>query len=109
MIIDSTTVIYADGRVKEGNGIIYHMSGGDCVKVKKQLVVCYQWVAKNPEGVKEKKRCVRVWSVLNKPLLLKNGVYAMPDGSVKLPSGERVTMKNNDFMGSDGNLATAFK
>lgn len=109
LAVDKGFVVYADGKVKAADGSIYTMADGDCIKFKGDLVVCYQWWNKNGNGVKIKQRAIRVWSVLNKPLLMHNGIYAMPNGTLKMQSGQYVTMKNNDFMGSDGNFAQAYR
>lgn len=106
LIVDKGIIVYADGRVKATDGREYILADGDCIKFKGQLIVMYQW-KRDDDGIIFKKRVVKVWSILTQPTLLQNGIYALPSGDLKMPSGNYVKMKNNDFVSSDGTLSTA--
>jgi hypothetical protein len=108
MTVRSGVVVYPDGRIKTSNGIAYAMSDGDCIKCNGQLIVFYQWLD-IVNGIKTKRHIMRVWTVLKQPIQLKNGVYALPDGTVRLQSGSYVKLKNKDFLDGDGSGVVAME
>jgi hypothetical protein len=108
MTVKNGVVVYADGRIKDRNGIIYPMADGDCIKCKDELIVFYQWII-DINGIKTKKHMMRVWSVIDKPVTLQNGTYAMPDGTIRLLSGAYIKLKNKDFMGFNGSGVIALE
>jgi hypothetical protein len=108
MPVQKGAMVYADGRIKDANGRIYSTSNGDCIKYNGSMLVFYSYT-KDADGIKTIKHFVRVWSVLNQPVTLQNGIYANPNGKVRLQSGSYIKMKNKDFLGGDGSAVIALK
>ena len=106
--VSNGVVIYADGSIRDATGKVYMMADGDCVKFNGKLVIFYEWI-KTVDGIKTKRHCVRVWSILTKPVKLQNGTIAMPDGTLKLTTGNEVKMLNKDFMGFEGTETSALQ
>jgi hypothetical protein len=108
MVLDNGVVVYADGTIKTPEHKTYTLSTGDCINFQGVLIGMNQ--RKNVvDGIIVKNHSMWVWSILNKPILLKNGEYAMPDGTLRLADGKFVQLKNKDFVDFDGNIATASK
>jgi hypothetical protein len=105
MVLENGVVVYSDGTLRTTDHKTYVMSNGDCINFQGQLIGLNQ--RKNVvDGVIIKNHTMWVWSILNKPILLKNGDYAMPDGTLKLTNGKYVQLQNADFVSFDGDLAS---
>jgi len=96
--IQKGSVVYANGKIKDAAGRTYITSDGDCIKYNGSMLMFYHTV-KTVDGIKIKKSFVMIWSVLNEPVTLQNGIYATPDGKLKMLTGLCIKMKDKDFYG----------
>jgi len=106
MNLDNGVKASTDGTVKLSSGKVFTLSNGDCVNFHGEMVGLNQKLTTVDGLVTKQNGVMWVWSVLSKPLLLKNGTYANADGTIRETNGSFTKMKDKDFVDMDGNVST---
>ena len=105
MILDNGTVVYINGSLKSTDNKHYTLAEGDKIDFEGAIQAYDQKIDDERGMIVMNNHIMWVWSVLDKPLLLSHGKYAMPDGTIKLTTGKFVKLKNDSFVDKDGNAA----
>ncbi len=109
MNLDNGVKASTDGTVKLAGGKTFTLSESDCVNFKGEMVGLNQKLTTVDGIVTKQNGIMWVWSVLSKPLLLKNNTYATPDGTIRQTNGSFVKMKDKEFVDMDGNTSMMAK
>lgn len=103
MNLDNGVKASTDGTIKLYSGKTFTLNNGDCVNFKGEMVGLNQKLSTVDGLVMKKNGEMWVWSVLSRPLLLKNGTYATADGTIRQTNGSFTKIKDNEFVDMDGN------
>lgn len=106
MTLENGIIVNTDGTLKSYNNKINKLAEGECINFKGDKSKLSHKMDEKGAEIVMNNNTMWVWSVLQKPILLSNGTYIMPDGTLKLQSGKYQALKDKDFVDFDGNLAT---
>ena len=109
MSLENGVTANQDGTVKLANGKTLSLSDGDCINFQGQMVGMNQKNTSVDGLVMKRNGIMWVWSILDKPLLLKNGTYATPDGTIRQKDGKYIKIKDKEFVDLDGNITMMTK
>jgi hypothetical protein len=105
MNLDNGVKASIDGTIKLAGGKTFTLNNSDCVNFQGEMVGLNQKLTTVDGIVTKQNGTMWVWSVLSRPLLLKNGTYANADGSIRETNGSFVKLKDKEFVDMDGNTS----
>jgi len=97
------------GSVKLANGKTINLNDGDCINFDGVLIGLNQKNTTVDGLVMKRNGTMWVWSILDHPLELKNGTYAMPDGTLKTKEGKYIKIADKEFVDMEGTITMSTK
>jgi hypothetical protein len=107
MLLDNDIHIYANGLYKTTDGKTFKLKDGGRLDYEGAVEGMDQRIDEGGGMIVMNNGFLWVWSVLNKPMLLTNGNYVMPDGTLRVSTTHKyVTIEDKTFIDFDGNLSS---
>ncbi len=106
MKLDNDMVVYPSGKYRTTDGKTFMLKDADGLTLKAPWKTWTRKLMKPCGMIVMKNGFVWIWTLLEKPMHMKNGDYIMPDGTLRLHAGKYVKMKDKTFVDFDGNVSS---
>ncbi len=106
MKLDNDMVVYPSGKYRTTDGKTFMLKDRGRIDFEGAVEDMDQKIDETRGMIVMKNGFVWIWTLLEKPMHMKNGDYIMPDGTLRLHAGKYVKMKDKTFVDFDGNVSS---